>query len=106
MAANGFLKSTTFTTADFSNGTGVFLAFMITAGPDSPIGSSSDFASGPIILNTIFPIKIGAQTFTNGVFNDELRVYFRYPPLIRSSREWRAIVTSPTSLLIISISLV
>jgi hypothetical protein len=71
VAVNGFIESTTFTTAQFSNGTGVFLAFMITAGPDSPTGSSPDFPSGPIIPNTIFPISIAAQTFTNGVFNDD-----------------------------------
>jgi len=71
VAANGFIQSTTFTTADFSNGRGVLLTFMITAGPGSPIGSSPDFASGPIIPNTIFPISIHAQTFTNGAFNDD-----------------------------------
>jgi hypothetical protein len=38
VAANGFIESTAFTTTDFSNGTGVFLAFMIIPGPGSPVG--------------------------------------------------------------------
>jgi hypothetical protein len=70
VATNGFVNSTTFPTADYSNGIGVFLAFMVIPGPGSPMGSSPDFASGPIIPNAIFPLTFAADTFTNGAFND------------------------------------
>ena len=72
VAANGFVESTTFPTADYSNGTGVFLVFMLVPGPGSPTGSSPDFASGPIIPNAIFPLTIDGSTFTNGTLNDVL----------------------------------
>jgi len=72
VAANGFVESTTFTVTQYSNGTGVFLVFMVVPGPGSPTGSSPDFASGPIIANAIFPLTIHANTFTNGTFNDIL----------------------------------
>ena len=72
VAANGFVESTTFPTADYSNGTGVFLVFMLVPGSGSPTGSSPDFASGPIIPNAIFPLTIDGNTFTNGIFNDIL----------------------------------
>ena len=70
VAANGFVESTTFPTADYSNGVGVILGFMVVPGPGSPTGSSPDFASGPIIPNASFPLTFTADTFTNGVFND------------------------------------
>lgn len=72
VAANGFVESTTFPVADYSNGMGVLLAFMVVAGPGSPTGSSPDFTSGPIIPNAIFPLTYTADTFTNGALNDSL----------------------------------
>ena len=70
VAANGFVELTTFPTADYSNGVGVILGFMVVPGPGSSTGSSPDFASGPIIPNASFPLTFTADTFTNGVFND------------------------------------
>lgn len=78
--ANGFAESSMFTTSQYSNGTGVFLAFMLVPGPNSPTGSSPDFASGPIIPNQIFPLSIDASTFTNGTFNDAL-AQFQVPAI-------------------------
>src|ERR1044071_7338362 len=45
----GFPEKTTFTTAEFSNGLGVYLAFMIIPGPGSPTGSSQDNPARAII---------------------------------------------------------
>lgn len=70
VAAAGYRESTTFSTSDYSNGNGVYLAFMLVPGAGAPIGSSPDFASGPIIPDTIFPLSAANGTFTNGVFND------------------------------------
>jgi hypothetical protein len=70
VAANGFVDSTTFPVADYSNGMGVLLAFMVVPGPGSPTGSSPDFTSGPIIPNAIFPLTFTIDTFTNGALND------------------------------------
>jgi hypothetical protein len=70
VAAAGFVNSTTFSTADYSNGTGVILAFMLVPGPTAPTGSSPDFASGPIISNSILPLTFDALTVTNGIDND------------------------------------
>jgi MYXO-CTERM domain-containing protein len=72
VAANGFVESTTFSTSDYSNGTGVYLVFMLIPGPGSSTGSSPDFASGPIIPNAIFPLTIDGNTFTQGMLNDVL----------------------------------
>lgn len=70
IAAKGFEESTVFTTAQYSNGTGVLLAFMLVPAEGAPGGSSPDFASGPIIANSVFPMKFTADTFTDGVRND------------------------------------
>jgi len=70
VAAQGFEESTTFTTAQYSNGTGVLLAFMLVPAAGAPQGSSPDFGSGPIIANSLFPMKFTADTFTDGVRND------------------------------------
>jgi hypothetical protein len=70
VAANGFVESTTFPVADYSNGMGVLLAFMVVAGPGSATGSSPDFTSGPIIPNAILPLTATFNTFTNGALND------------------------------------
>lgn len=80
VAANGFVESTRFSVTQYSNGTGVYLVFMLVPGPGSPTGSSPDFASGPIIANAIFPLTIDGRTFTDGTFNDIL-AQFQVPAI-------------------------
>lgn len=75
VAANKFVEATTFPIADYSNGAGVFLVFMIVPGQGSPTGSSPDFTSGPIIPNTIFPLSFNGGTYTNGQLNDGLGAF-------------------------------
>lgn len=72
VAANGFVEATTFTTAQYSNGNGVYLAFMLIPGAGSSTGSSPDFASGPILPNALFPLTLDGNTFTGGTLNDVL----------------------------------
>jgi hypothetical protein len=72
VASAGFVQSTVFSTSQYSNGAGVFLAFMLVPGANSPTGSSPDFPSGPIIPNVNFPLTIDGGTYTNGVLNDAL----------------------------------
>lgn len=80
LAANGFLNASQFTTDQYSNGTGVYLAFMLVPDVGAPSGSSPDFASGPIIANADLPMDVFGQTFANGVVNDTNAV-FSVPPI-------------------------
>jgi hypothetical protein len=75
VAANGFVDGTTFTMSQYSNGTGVYLAFMLVPAAGAPTGSSQDFGSGPIIPNTVFPMTGTTDTFTNGLKNDETQSF-------------------------------
>jgi hypothetical protein len=56
----GLQRGGQFTVADFSDGNGIWLAFMvIPRSPGSaPNGSSPDFDFGPIIPNSLFPIEV------------------------------------------------
>ena len=72
VAANGYIEGTTFTTEQYSNGSGVYFVFMLLPSTGSPAGSSPDFASGPILANAVFPLTISGVTFTNGTLNDPL----------------------------------
>jgi hypothetical protein len=72
VAAEGFHEGIRFNPDEFSNGMGVWLVWMNVPAPGEK-GSSPDFASGPIIPNSIFPIHVEADTFHNGrLFNDFL----------------------------------
>ena len=72
VAANGYVEGTTFTTEQYSNGSGVYFVFTLLPSTGSPAGSSPDFASGPILASAMFPLTISGVTFTNGSFNDTL----------------------------------
>jgi hypothetical protein len=63
----GFQRRSVFSPFEFSNGQGVYLAFMVVPRPQSATGSSPDFASGPIIQNSLFPIHSSAESRRNGV---------------------------------------
>ena len=76
VAANGYIEGTTFTTEQYSNGSGVYFVFMLLPSTGSPAGSSPDFASGPILANAVFPLTISGVTFTNGTLNDPLAAEF------------------------------
>lgn len=61
----GFHEGVRFNTSEFSNGQGVFLVWMNVPAP-GVTGSSPDFASGPIIPNTLFPIQVSGTDAHNG----------------------------------------
>jgi hypothetical protein len=82
VAAQGFHEGVRFHTAEFSNGMGVFLAWMNVPAPGTT-GSSPDFASGPIIPNRLFPIHVSSTDQHNGrKFSDVAE--FDVPPLDQS----------------------
>jgi hypothetical protein len=71
-----------FTIADFSNGNGVWLAFMVIPRRPgiAPEGSSPDFPVGPIIPNDLFPIHVTGSSERFGAPFDTL-TDFSVPPL-------------------------
>jgi hypothetical protein len=73
--AQGYPERTMFSAAEFSNGLGVYLAYMIIPGPGSAIGSSQDDPSGPIVSNALQPIHSVYSTFRNGVLFKDVEMY-------------------------------
>ena len=80
VAANGFVDSTQFTTAQYSGGNAVYLVFMAVPGAGSSTGSSPNSPSGRILANAIFPLTVDGTTLTDGVANDVLG-QFTVPPI-------------------------
>jgi len=78
--ANGFVEARAFTTAQFSAGNGVFLAWVNVPDP-GVTGSSPDFASGPIIPNGTFPITVSGVATRDGLVFDAALANFAVPPL-------------------------
>jgi hypothetical protein len=62
--AAGYRSATRFSSAEFSGGMGVFLAWMNVPAP-GVTGSSPDFAAGPIIPNSLFPFDVTVSTYRN-----------------------------------------
>ena len=69
LASSGFQEKTIYDASDFSGANGIYLTMMNVPGfgvtPPAQ-GSSPDFASGPIISNSLFPISALGTTFRNG----------------------------------------
>ena len=69
LASSGFQEKTIFDVSDFSGTNGIYLAMMNVPGFGltlPALGSSPDFASGPIIPNSLFPITAIGTTFRDG----------------------------------------
>jgi hypothetical protein len=80
VATLGFEEGRVFGASEFSDANGIYFVWMNVPDPGST-GSSPDFASGPIIPNTLFPITItGVSTRNNKVFDPAL-ANFEVPPL-------------------------
>jgi hypothetical protein len=72
VSALGFEEGRVFAASEFSGSNGIYFVWMTVPDPGST-GSSPDFASGPIIPNTLFPITItGVSTRNNQVFDPAL----------------------------------
>jgi hypothetical protein len=80
VAVQGFREAVRFSTSEFSDGQGVILAWMNVPAPGR-MGSSPDFASGPIIPNALFPIQVSGTTFHNGKQFSAFLVDFAVPKL-------------------------
>jgi hypothetical protein len=65
VAAQGFEEGRVFGASDFSGTNGIWFVWMVVPDPGTT-GSSPDFASGPIIPNTLFPITVRIVTTRNG----------------------------------------
>jgi hypothetical protein len=61
---------------------GVYLGFVLAPGPGAPNGSAFDFASGPIIPNSVFPVLVRGDVFLNGALFEGLnaKASFRQSP--------------------------
>jgi hypothetical protein len=78
----GYPQGHVFAAQQFSNGFGVYLVYMVVPSPTSPnVGSSPDFARGPIIPNSLFPIHVMGVTYRNSQSYDPALANFSVPAL-------------------------
>jgi hypothetical protein len=78
----GYRQGPVFAPQQFSNGQGVWLAYMVVPSPASPyFGSSPDFTSGPVIPNSLFPIKVNGVTDHNSAIYDPNLAAFSVPAI-------------------------
>ncbi|HEY9376080.1 MAG TPA: hypothetical protein VIQ02_03180 [Jiangellaceae bacterium] len=80
LAGQPYREANRFRTSEFSDGAGVFLVCMVVPKPGST-GSSPDFASGPIIPNSVFPIQVTGVAYRGGSEFDPFLANFQVPPL-------------------------
>jgi hypothetical protein len=80
VAAQGYHEGNTFSPAEFSNGQGVFFAWMTIPSPGA-MGSSPDFGAGPVIPNSLFPIHVAGSTLRNGSAWNPFLTAFDVPAL-------------------------
>ena len=66
LALTGFPEGEVFDVSKFTFPSGVYLGFILAPGPAAPNGSAFDFASGPIIPNSVFPVLVRGDVFLNG----------------------------------------
>jgi hypothetical protein len=77
----GFAEKTVFEVSEFSSGNAVYVVWMNVPRAGSPVGSSPDFASGPIIPNSLFPIAFSGQTVRKGGVPFSASATVLVPPL-------------------------
>jgi hypothetical protein len=80
VAALGFEEGRVFDASEFSGTNGIYFVWMTVPDPGTT-GSSPDFASGPIIPNTLFPITITGVSTRNGKVFDAALANSTVPPL-------------------------
>ena len=68
--AKGFTPKQTFRASEFTAPGGIVILLNLVPSAGAPIGSSFDFASGPIIPNALFPIAVDGDLFRNGELYD------------------------------------
>lgn len=78
----GYHQGPVFSSRQFSDGQGVWLAYMVVPTSTSPsIGSSPDFASGPVIASSRFPIKVTGVTRRHSAIYDPYLAAFSIPAI-------------------------
>jgi hypothetical protein len=68
--AAGHTPKQAFTKAEFTGPKGVIITFNIIPSAGAATGSSFDFASGPILANALFPLKVDGDMYRNGELYD------------------------------------
>jgi hypothetical protein len=78
----GYPEGPLFLPQQFSDGMGVFLAYMVVPRVSSKnFGSSPDFSRGPIIPNSLFPINVTGIAYRNTALYDPNLADFSVPAL-------------------------
>jgi hypothetical protein len=78
----GYPEGHVFAPQQFSSGLGVYFVYMVVPSATSPnVGSSPDFARGPIIPNSLFPIHVTGVTYRNSKSYDPALANFDVPAL-------------------------
>ncbi len=70
LSAASISMKQSFSTADFTKPSGVFLTLNLVPTDSAPLGSSPDFASGPIIPNALFPVQVDGDLYRGGTLYD------------------------------------
>lgn len=71
LASAGLVSKFVFDVSELAAPQGIFFAFVIVPGAGAPLGSSLDFASGPIIPNANLPIRVAGDAFRNGALFEQ-----------------------------------
>jgi hypothetical protein len=66
IAASGFHEGVRFSEEEMLNGMAIFVTYMVVPRANAPSGSSPDFANGPIIPHSVFPIHVEGQSTVDG----------------------------------------
>jgi hypothetical protein len=78
----GYPQGLLFGQQQFSDGGGIYFAYMVVPTPNTPnIGSSPDYASGPIIPNSLFPISVTGVTRRDTAIYDPNLTTFNVPAI-------------------------
>lgn len=98
VANAGFVNKTVFDTSEFNAPSGIFFGFIIVPGAGAPVGSSFDFASGPIIPNSILPLRLTGDLFRNGEIFEANAITFTFnPSATRDGNSHNVLLTAENS---------
>lgn len=79
--AGGYVERATFPKVDGMLPNAIMTVWMVVPSTGAPTGSSPDFASGPIIPNTKFPIHVAIDVYSDNVVLDGYSFAFDVPAL-------------------------
>jgi hypothetical protein len=81
IASSGLHEGVRFSEEEMLNGMGIFITYMVVPRANAPNGSSPDFANGPIIPHSVFPIHIQGKSYVDNRPFDPFLVNFDVPTL-------------------------